>query len=455
MDDIAQLGFDWVWLLSVWQTGSASQAVSRSHKDWQHEYQTALSDLQETDIGGSGFAITAYNVHSDLGGDPALARLREQLRQRGIRLMLDYVPNHTALDHSWLEEHPEYFVTGTPRNLAEFPSNYTQVISRGMTQIFAHGRDPYFPGWPDTLQLDYGNPETQRAMRSVLQKISEQCDGLRCDMAMLILPDVFEKTWGRRSGEFWPNAIQEVHRLSPDFVFLAEVYWDLEWQLQQQGFDFTYDKRLYDRLRDQQARPVHLHLRAELSFQKKLVRFLENHDEPRASVAFAPAIHQAAAIITYLCPGMRFFHQGQLEGYRKRIPAHLVRGPMEPVEPALQDFYRQLLCVLKRPVVREGVWQLLDCGAAWTGNWTHECFVAYAWQLPGHAPLLILVNYSPHQSQCRIAWPFQSLEAITWQCRDVLADNPGQTVPREWITHGIPWDAGAWQVAVLAMTSDQ
>jgi hypothetical protein len=458
LDQLSQLGFDWVWLLSVWQTGAASQQVSRSHSEWLHEYQTALPDLQDSDIGGSGFAITAYSVHRDLGGDPALARLREQLHQRGIRVMLDFVPNHTGLDHPWLEEHPDYFITGTPQTLAEKPSNYTQVSSGGATLILAHGRDPYFPGWPDTLQLDYGNPDLQTAMHAQLRKIAQQCDGLRCDMAMLILPDVFERTWERRPAEFWPAAIQEVRGLHPEFLFLAEVYWDLEWQLQQQGFNYTYDKRLYDRLRDLQARPVSLHLRAELSFQNKLVRFLENHDEPRAAVTFAPGIHEAAAVVTYLCPGMRFFHQGQLEGYRRRVPAHLVRGLVEPIEPTLQEFYLRLLGVLKNPVVREGQWQQLECAAAWDGNWTNDCFLAYVWQLPGYAPLLILVNYAPHQSQCRIPWPLPAAEAAAaaeWYWRDMLGDCPPELVRREWITCGILWDAGPWQVAALAVTSDQ
>ena len=61
---------------------------------------------------------------------------------------------------------------------------------------------------------------------------------------------------------------------------MAEVYWDLEWTLQQQGFDYTYDKRLYDRLREGHARPVREHLYAGLDYQVKLARFLENHDDP-------------------------------------------------------------------------------------------------------------------------------------------------------------------------------
>ncbi len=145
---------------------------------------------------------------------------------------------------------------------------------------------------------------------------------------------------------------------------MAEVYWDLEWTLQQQGFNYTYDKRLYDRLRDGHARPVREHFLAGLDYQDKMARFLENHDEPRAAAAFQPSIHEAAAVITFLSPGLRFFHQGQFEGRKKRISPHLCRGPIETVDQKLEQFYDRLLAVLRRPIVRDGQWQLLECTAS-------------------------------------------------------------------------------------------
>jgi glycosidase len=266
-------------------------------------------------------------VHPNLGGEAALARLRERLRSRGLHLMLDFVPNHTAIDHPWVESHPEYYVAGTDLDLTRTPKNYVWVKRAKGDLLLAHGRDPYFPGWPDTLQLNYGNRATQEAMVGEIRRIAGQCDGVRCDMAMLVLPDVFERTWGIRAQPFWPQAIQRVRERHPDFCFMAEVYWDLEWTLQQQGFTYTYDKRLYDRLTAGQAGPVRDHCRAGLDYQNHLARFLENHDEPRAAATFAPDVHQAAAIITFLSPGLRFFHQGQFEGRKQRISPHLARGP--------------------------------------------------------------------------------------------------------------------------------
>jgi glycosidase len=407
LDRLAAIGFDWVWLLSVWQTGDAGRRVSRANPEWRAEFQETLHDLREEDIAGSGFAITGYDVHDLLGGDAALARLRERLRPRGLRLLLDFVPNHTGLDHPWVETHPEYYIPGTDQDFAHAPQNYTFVKRTRGDLLLAHGRDPYFAGWPDTLQLDYGNPATQNAMIAQLVKIASQCDGVRCDMAMLVLPDVFERTWGRPAPLFWPDAIRHVRERVPGFCFIAEVYWELEWTMQQQGFDYAYDKRLYDRLRDGHAQPVRQHLHAGLDYQNKLARFMENHDEPRAAATFASAMHEAAAVITYLTPGLRFFHQGQFEGRRKRISPHLARAPREATDGTLQQFYDRLLALLRDPTVRDGDWRLLECAPAWEGNWTADCFVAWLWTASAGDRRLVAVNYAANQSQCYVRLPPQ------------------------------------------------
>ena len=419
LDSLARMGFDWVWLLSVWQTGAAGQQASRSNPEWRHEFEQTLPDLREEDIAGSGFAITGYSVHTRLGGDAALARLRGRLRDRNLKLMLDFVPNHTALDHPWVQLDPEYYISGTQADLEREPHNYTRVSRAGGDVILAHGRDPFFPGWPDTLQLDYSNPTTQGAMLAALQKIAGQCDGVRCDMAMLVLPEVFERTWGRRPQPFWPRVIRSVREHVSDFCFMAEVYWDLEWTLQQEGFNYTYDKRLYARLRDGHARPVREHFYAGLDFQNRLARFLENHDEPRAAATFGPPVHEAAAVITFLSPGLRFFHQGQFEGRMKRISPHLVRAPIEAPNESLRQFYDRLLSVLRRPTLREGEWRIVECVPAWDGNWTWDSLVAFSWQgVSGR--VLVAVNYADHQSQCYVRLPRDGVDGRSVRFTDVM-----------------------------------
>ncbi len=449
LDRLAELGFDWIWLLSVWQTGPGAQHVSRSNAGWRREFEETLPDLREEDIAGSGFAITGYTVHTNLGGDAALARLRERLKRRGLKLMLDFVPNHMGLDHPWLEEHPEHFIQGTEHDLAGAPQNYIRFHRRGGDLILAYGRDPYFSGWPDTLQLNYANPATQEAMIGELVRIAGQCDGVRCDMAMLVLPDVFERTWGQRAPLFWPTATQRVRDRVPGFLFMAEVYWDLEWTLQQQGFDYAYDKRLYDRLREGSARPVRDHFRAGLNYQDKLARFLENHDEPRAAATFSPEVHQAAAAISFLSPGLRFFHQGQFEGRMKRISPHLVRGPQELVNEQLAEFYDHLLAVLRQPTVRNGQWQLLEATPGWDGNWTHDCCLAFGWQGPEGETLVVAVNYASNQSQCHVRLPFPELTGKKWQLQDQLRPSSYEWNGDDLQGRGLYLDLAPWQACVF------
>ncbi len=379
LDQWAEQGFDWIWLLGVWQTGTAGQIVSRNLAQNRKSFKELLPDLQDNDITGSCFSISNYVVHSDFGGNTALAKLRTRMHKRGLRLMLDFVPNHTAPDHPWTTDAPAFYIQGSEENLVAKPQNYIRMNNH----IFAYGRDPYFDGWSDTLQLNYGNPDVQIAMSNELLNIASLCEGVRCDMAMLIEEDIFEKTWGQRPEPFWPDAINAVKKKHPEFCFMAEVYWDREWALQQQGFDYTYDKRLYDRLLQHNSRPIYEHLTAVLDFQNKLARFLENHDELRAAEAIPPERYKAAAVITYCTPGLRFFHQGQLEGYTKHISVHLGRGPKEATDHEFRSFYKKLLSVLKNKALHEGSWQII-----------RDNPIVFSWTYSDQTAVVAIINYS-------------------------------------------------------------
>jgi len=421
IDGFAEKGFDWIWLLSVWQTGAAGRAVSRGNPQWRAEFKAVLPDLTEDDICGSGFAVTTYTVSEALGGETALAQFRERLARYGIKLMLDFVPNHTAPDHPWVKTHPDYYVEGSEEALAGSSQNYRRVETNRGPKILAYGRDPNFPGWPDTLQLNYTNPELQVARTDELIAIAAKCDGVRCDMAMLLLPEIFQRTWGLTPEPFWPKATAAVHAKYPAFTFMAEVYWDLEWTLQQQGFVYCYDKRLYDRLRDGHAAPIRGHLLAGLDYQDKLARFLENHDEPRAASELPWPQHQAAAIITFLSPGLRFFHQGQFEGARVRVPTHLCRGPVEPTNPEIAPFYAKLLHDLKGTgAFRDGTWSQIQPSPAWSDNGTSDGFVAYAWAGEDASRHVVVVNYAGNQGQCRLSLPFPELRGKQVRLTDVM-----------------------------------
>jgi glycosidase len=454
LDRIAALGFDWIWLLGVWQTGEAGRQVSLTQPGWRQEYQALLPDFRDEDVTGSPFAVQQYVVHGEFGGNAALARFRERLGRRGMRLLLDFVPNHTALDHPWVRTRPEFYIHGDPEHLEREPQNYWLLKRRrGPPIILAHGRDPYFPGWPDTLQLNYRHAGLRKAMIRELGKVAGLCDGVRCDMAMLILPEVFIKTWGDASlpcdgsppadALFWPEAIGQVRKKWPHFLFLAEVYWDLERTLQQQGFDYTYDKRLYDLLLARDPGAVRSHLRADQEFQNRSARFLENHDEPRAAGVLPWIVHQAAAIVTYLVPGMRFFHEGQLDGRRVKASLHIGRRRAEAPDSMIQAFYGRLLSCLQRPELRDGNWQWLDCSPAWDGNPTWDRFLVFCWQRDNHR-LLVTVNYGPTRGQCYVKLPGAGIRGRKLLLRDLMSPAQYERDGDDLAARGLYLDVPEW-----------
>jgi len=375
-DAYAAQGFDLIYLMGVWQRSPIGRDLARSHPELRAEYDRVLPGWSDEDVPGSPYCISEYIPDSRMGGWDGLDAARAALHSRGMQLIVDFVPNHTAFDHPWTHAHPERYVLGDPESIRARPGEFREV---GGVAI-ACGRDPYFAPWTDVAQLNYFNPDTRAAMIDVLRTISHHADGVRCDMAMLALNEVFERTWRPILGagwpvstsEFWPVATREVSSL----LYLAEVYWDLEWTLQQQGFHFTYDKRLLDRLHGGTASEVRGHLQADPAFSNRLTRFLENHDEPRSAAQLAHRLPAAATMLATL-PGMRFFFDGQLDGARHRAPVQLGRWPEEPTTPEIRDLYDVLLSVSREDIFHDGTWELLHVGDA--GNESHANLIAWQW----------------------------------------------------------------------------
>ena len=328
------------------------------------------------------------------GAASACAQPVRRSRFAGSALILDYVPNHVAPDHPWVAEHPECFLAGSEDELAEHPEAFVRTAGG----IYANGRDPYFPAWPDVVQLNAFSPALRDLVAEMLIAVGRQCDGLRCDMAMLMTNDVFTRTWGSRAGpapgeDFWPTLIPRVKQAHPDLLFIAEAYWDMEWTLQQQGFDLCYDKRLYDRLVHESPDSVRTHLLADPAYQERLLRFIENHDEPRAAATFPPAKARAAAVVFSTLEGARLYHDGQLEGRRIHIPVFLGRGPDEPVDTDLRSFYERLLAAVSDADLRDGDWQQCEC-LGWPDNDSYRQLVSWCWSSDGSRNLVV-VNLRP------------------------------------------------------------
>jgi hypothetical protein len=410
LDALASLGFDGAWLMGVWSVGSAPIAFFRAG-NFLDEYRRVLRDLTIDDVAGSPYAVSSYEVDRTLGGDAALRTLRDRLAHRGLRLMLDFVPNHTACDYPLIQTHPTAYVSGTTEDLAANPQAFFRTPSGA---IVAHGRDPYFPPWRDTAQVNYGSPAARQAMMQTLARVAERCDGVRCDMAMLLLPDVMEKTWGARLGpqwvrkSFWGEAIAYVRARRPGFLFMAEVYWGLESRLQGEGFDFTYDKSLYDDLKAGNAGAVRHQLAQPTEAQRYQARFVENHDEPRAAAEFGPRA-QPAAVLSLLAPGLKLLHEGQIEGRRVKLPVQLRRRPEERVDTGTRAFYDRLLALLREPAFGTGTFVPVVPGAAGPGDATCESLVAFFRQRTDAAAdavgWLVVSNLGPAKAYARIQLP--------------------------------------------------
>ena len=287
--------------------------------------------------------------------------------------------------------------------------------------------------------------------------VAQQCDGLRCDMAMLMTNDVFGRTWGERAGpapeaEFWPTVIGRVRAADPDFLFMAEAYWDMEWTLQQQGFDLCYDKRLYDRLVHDDAASVRGHLQADAAYQERLIRFIENHDEPRAAATFEPAKARAAAVVMSTLQGARLYHDGQLEGRRTHIPVFLSRGPDEPEDDDLRSFYERLLGAIAESDLRDGDWRLCDC-TGWPDNDSYSRLVAWCWSSP-RSRHLVVVNLSEAPAQARVHVPWNGeLRGAQWTLSDSLTGQSFERDGDELANEGLYVSLEPWESYLLAATS--
>jgi hypothetical protein len=385
--------FDCVWFMGIWKRSQSSIKIAKNHQGLQKDYKEALIDFTDDDIIGSPYAVNQYVVDQYFGGNEGLLVFKKELEKRNKLLILDFVPNHVAIDHPWIEKSPECFILGNPEDFEKEQSSYFKF----QDQFIAHGKDPYFPPWTDTAQLNsFSEIYRKKAIGTILE-ISNLCDGIRCDMAMLMVDYVFQKTWGNKAGiplkdEFWRYILDVIKKIKPDFKFIAEVYWDMEYELQQQGFDFCYDKRLYDRLIRSSPEDIKGHLNAEMRYQSKLLRFIENHDEPRAFSAFGIRKSIAAAVIALTLPGARLIFAGQSSGKKIKLPVQLGRLPNEGSVSEIADFYRKFLPIWSEELKEGGNWRILNAVLNTEQNWLNSA-ISYLWEYSDYR-IVIIVNYS-------------------------------------------------------------
>ena len=449
-DALGALDADAVWFMGVWQRSPAGIAVSNANESLQEEFRRALPDYQLQDNVGSAYCVRAYTVDAELGGAEGLAQARAELAARGLRLILDFVPNHVAPDHAWATEHPEYFIRGDAADFARAPQEFFERDG----SVIANGRDPYFAPWRDVAQLNAFDAGLRAAALETVLSIAAQCDGMRCDMAMLLLNEIFARTWGARAGampetEYWRDLIRAVKEKLPDTLFIAEAYWDLEYALMQLGFDYCYDKRLYDRLEHESAASVRGHLQAGLDYQDRLVRFIENHDEPRAAATFLPQRERAAALITLTVPGAKLLYDGQLSARKIKLPVFLARRAPEPHDYELDLFYRKLLKTVHANLFHDGEWELLQV-QGWSDNASSQNLMAWGWQYE-NARALIVVNYSATRSQGMVKLTWDVLRGREWRMSDMLNGDVFIRDGNQMRQEGMYVDLDAWGMHLLEM----
>ena len=323
--------------------------------------------------------------------------------QRGLKLMLDFVPNHVALDHPWVEAHPEFFIAGSAAELEQAPQNWCRhrskarhadpgpwprpVLRRLARHAAAELRQGAAAAGDDRRAaahrravrrpaLRHGHAAAARGLRAHLGPAQRALLAARPSPRCGSRQPELRASWPRSTGT-WNGRCSSRASTTPTTSACMTGCATL------------------------QAQPVREHLLAGLDYQDRLARFLENHDEPRAAGAFAPQVHAAAALITYATPGLRFFHQGQLEGRRVRLSPHLVRAPDEPVDAGAGAVLRP---AAGRTAPRRRC--AMACGrcstAAKPGPATAAPaqFIAWQWQGPGEAWLCAAVNYAPQPGQC-------------------------------------------------------
>ncbi|MFW9901224.1 MAG: alpha-amylase family glycosyl hydrolase [Candidatus Thorarchaeota archaeon] len=445
--------FDAVWLMGVWERSPASKKIALEHPGLQKEYHNALYDFKDGDVVGSPYSVYYYHVDKIFGGLDGLKMIKKRLAEKDIRLILDYVPNHVSIDSLWTFE-SDLFIEGTLDDLMTHPYDYFSIGD----SVYAYGRDPNFPPWTDVIQINAFSPEARRKTINTLLSIAELCDGVRCDMAMLMTNKIFSRTWGKKAGsipnkEFWEEIIPIIKQKYPNFLFIAEVYWDMEWELQQQGFDFCYDKRLYERLAHENAISVRDHLKAEWAYQSKLLRFIENHDELRAIEKFGKDKSYAAALLAFTLPGARLIYEGQTRGYKIKLPVQLGRPANEEDDKSSIDFYQKLLKSIPGRDFESASWALCETESVNSDDYSFLNIISYLWWT-NKSYRLIVVNYSlnPSKAHVRIS-PFH-FDTHKWTFTDLLHQKSYTYNGEDLYKYGLYVELGAWSGHLFSIEKD-
>lgn len=318
-DIIKKMGFNTVWPMGIFPIGIRGQTGTG---------------------GGSPYSIRDHStVNPDLGSEEDFKRFVKMAHQAGLKVIIDFVVNHTSLDSVLLNEDVNYFINYRTNSDKCANDHFLHTDKQGNKYCVHNGGFEYGGGissWIDTAQIDYSNLKLRKRMIEIEKRWVEEfdVDGFRVDMAYLVINQVFSRTWGKSMPreEFYRQLISELKRVKPSVAFIAEAYAYQE-DLSAFGFDAIYSKYETGRLEGQTGWydttasgnsyeiKSSINRNAFLAWQRggaTSVVFTGNHDEPAPEVVYGQRL-PAALAITMLYPGPVLMYNGAEIGYNASV----------------------------------------------------------------------------------------------------------------------------------------
>ena len=440
LDRLAGWGLNALWLIGIWERSAASKRIKQLRGNPEAE--------------ASAYALHAYRVSADLGGEAALANLEARCAQRGIRLACDVVPNHTGIDSEWVLHHPDWFIQSdhppypayryTGPDLCDDPAVSLRIEDgywdhrdaavvfehidhrSGRHRYLYHGNDGTHMPWNDTAQLNFLLPEVRQAMSDLIVATARRFRLIRFDAAMTLARKHFRRLWfpppGGSAGvpsrsafwmenvdfdrafpvEFWREVVDRINREVPDTLLIAEAFWLMEsYFVRTLGMHRVYNSAFMNLLKQEENAKYRKILKDILAFNpeilKRYVNFMNNPDEATAVEQFGMGDkYFGVAVLLATLPGLPMFGHGQVEGYREKYGMEYRRAYWNevPDEGFIHHHEAQIFPLLRRRRHFSGVddFQLYDLV---TGFGIDEQVYAFSNGPPGDR-WVVIYNNSPH-----------------------------------------------------------
>jgi len=420
-------GFGWLWLGGIWDPGETGRWIARRSALLLERFREDLPDLEISDIDGPALPPRAYTAREDLGGDEGLETLRRDLQGRGIRLLVDFVPDCVAADHPWVTEHPEFILHSAGGPCPE------------------EAAAPALPALP-AATLDLGHPGVQEAVMAELDLVARRADGIH--LAGRIAPE---------ARGFWSGALGRLRAAHPRLMILGEPpasapASSLTGSSPPVDVDLGLDVEIDAGFRDlgMAPDPAAIPGAVKEGTRRPCARFLEEYGGARVTERLPRARHEAAAVLAYLSASLAVFSDGEIEGRKRPWNPFLTRRAAEPPDGEIRSFYGRLLDVLGRPAARSPC-RVLPLSRAWEENESWRQVTVLTRGEMGKPLLLVAVNFGPAEAQCYASVEGLLGESGGWLLQDLFSTqvytrDRGDLAQRGLYLALAPWDYNVFEV---------